>query len=135
MYGGYGQKKYGQVGAQMADQGIPVGCIEHPERLVKRAEGLLASQVWEEVVVGLALLGGRCVLEVLKTGIIMPKTRYSLVFTTYQEQADQVLGPFELPTLVEAQAVLSAWQRVRGLTDCEAWSINANSQMAHPTFW
>jgi hypothetical protein len=115
MYGGYGQKKYAMGGAQRAEQGIPVGFIEHPERLVEKAEALLASQVWEEVTVGLALLSGRCVLEVLKTGVIMPKTRYSLVFTAYQEQVDQVLGPFELPTLVEAQAVLSGWQRVRAL--------------------
>jgi hypothetical protein len=63
-------------------------------------------------------------LEVLKTGVIMPKTHYSLVFTAYQEQADQVLGPIELPTLVEVQAVLSAWQRVRGLMDCEALSVH-----------
>jgi hypothetical protein len=123
MHGESGQKKSVLVGGgKKAEAGISVGCIEHPERLVKKAEGLLASQAWEEVVVGLALLSGRCVLEVLKTGVIMPKTRYSLVFTAYQEQADQVLGPFELPTLVEVQMVLSAWQRVRGLMDCEAWS-------------
>lgn len=119
MYGGYGQKKYATTGGQRSERGISVGFIERPDTLVKKAEALLASQVWEEVVVGLALLSGRCVVEVLKTGVIMPKTRYSLVFTAYQEQADQVLGPFELPTLVEAQTVLEAWQRVRTLVACE----------------
>jgi hypothetical protein len=40
-------------------------------------------------------------------------------FTSYQEQVDAVLGPFELPTLVEAESVFSAWHRVRELLDCK----------------
>ena len=115
----------GMACAKMAEPRIPGGWIVSPEWLVKQAEALLLSQVWEEIVVGLALVSGRCVVEVLKTGVIMAQTRYSCVFTVYQEQVDQVLGPIELPTLVEAQMVLSAWQRVRGLMDCEALSAHA----------
>jgi hypothetical protein len=65
------------------------------------------------------VVSGRCLLEVLKTGVIMPKTRYSLVFTASNEPADQMVGPCEIPTLVEAQPVLSAWQRVRTVMACE----------------
>lgn len=108
---------------KMSERGTPVGWIACPEQLVKQAEVLLLSQAWEEIVVGLALVSGRCVVEVLKTGVIMPKTRYSLVCTAYQERADQVLGPFELPTLVEAHKVLEAWQGVRKLVEGEALSV------------
>jgi hypothetical protein len=139
MSGGYGQKKYVQIAAQCeeqatryGEQGAPFGFIERPETLVKKAEALLCSQVWEEVVVGLALVSGRCMLEVLKTGVIMPKTRYALVFTASNEPADQMVGPCEIPTLVEAQRVLSAWQWVRSVMACEAMvaqEINARYRL------
>lgn len=119
MYGGYGQQKYDAERARAPSSLSCVGFIEHPERLVKIAEDLLESRAWEEMVVGLALLSGRCLPQVLKTGVVMPKTDYSLVFTAYQELTDQVLGPFELPTLGKAQQVLDAWQRVRTQMPCE----------------
>ena len=100
----------------------PVWChqrlIEQPEALVEKARALLSSEKWEEVVVGLTLVTGRCVPEILKTGVLFPKKRYSLLFTAHLEQIDEVVGPFELPTLVEAEQVLLAWQRVRDLFDC-----------------
>jgi hypothetical protein len=118
--GGYGQKKYAQIGAQSGEAGALLGVIERPDTLVKKAEALLVSRAWEEVVVGLALVSGRCLLEVLKAGVMMPKTRYSLVFTASHEPGDQVFGPCEIPTLVEAECVLAAWQGVRSVMACEA---------------
>src|SRR6478609_5422664 len=118
MYGGYGQKKYSLPGMQRPSGWEAVGFIEQPDRLVKKAAALLTSERWEDMVVGLALATGRCVLEVLKTGVIVPRKPYSLLFAAYQEQVDAVLGPFEIPTLVEADQVLSAWQRVRTSLDC-----------------
>jgi hypothetical protein len=112
-----------RVSVKSSARATPVGWIACPEQLVKQAETLLVSQEWEEIVVGLALLSGRCVVEVLKTGVIMPKTRYSFLCTVSLEQADQVLGPFELPTLVEAHRVLEAWQRVRNLVEGEELSV------------
>src|SRR5579859_5624658 len=120
MYGGSGQKKYDTPGLRKLAVWEYVGLIERPDTLVKKARVLLESAMWEEVVVGLAVVSGRCLPEVLKTGVLVPKKRYSLLFTAYQEQVDQVLGPFELPTLVEAEMVLLAWQRVRSQVDCEA---------------
>ncbi len=112
------QEKYRTPGLRELAWWKRVRFIERPDRLVKKAQILLESEIWEEIVVGLALVSGRCLPEVLKTGVLVPKKRYSLVFTTYQEQVDQVLGPFELPTLVEAEAVLAAWYRVRTKLDC-----------------
>lgn len=120
MHGGYGQEKYHMPGLRELEWWERVGFIEQPDQLVKKAATLLSSEHWEEVVVGLALITGRCVSEVLKSGVIVPKKQYSLLFTSYQEQVDAVLGPFELPTLVEAEAVFSAWHRVRELLDCKA---------------
>ncbi len=119
MYGGHGQKKDSMPGWWKSTEGELVGLVERPETLVKKAEALLGSAIWEEGVVGLALVSGCCLPEVLKTGVMMPKKRYSLLFTAYLEQTDDVLGPFELPTLVEAQKVLEAWQLVRTQVECE----------------
>lgn len=95
-----------------------VRLIEEPEALVEKAHTLLASERWEEVVVGLTVVTGRCVPEILKTGVLVPKKRYALLFAAYLERIDEVVGPFELPTLVEADLVLSAWKRVRSQISC-----------------
>ncbi|GCF11399.1 protelomerase family protein [Dictyobacter arantiisoli] len=87
--------------------------IEQPDALVEKARELLSSERWEEEVVGLTLVTGRCVPEILKTGVLFPKKRYTLLFTAHLERIDEVVGPFELPTLVEAEEVILAWQRVR----------------------
>jgi hypothetical protein len=119
MCGGYGQQKYDAERAKAPSPSRFVGFIEHPERLVKVAEDLLEGLAWEEMVVGLALLSGRCLPQVLKTGVVAPKTNYSLLFTASGDRTDQVLGPFELPTLGKAQQVLEAWQQVRTQLSCE----------------
>src|ERR1051326_2316490 len=95
-----------------------VRLIEEPETLVEKAHTLLASERWEEVVVGLTVVTGRCVPEILKTGVLGPKKRYALLCAAYRERIDEVVGPFELPTLVEADLVLSAWKRVRSQIAC-----------------
>jgi len=99
-----------------------VRLIEGPEVLVERAHTLLSSERWEEVVVGLTVVTGRCVPEILKTGVLVPKKRHALLFAAYLEQIDEVVGPFELPTLVEADLVLSAWKRVRSQISCTSLS-------------
>jgi hypothetical protein len=95
---GYGQKKYSLAGMQRPAGWDAVGGIEQPDRLVKKAAALLWSERWEDIVVGLALSTGRCVPEVLKTGVMVPRKPYSLLFAAEQEQVDAVLGPFEIPT-------------------------------------
>lgn len=118
VYGGCDQNRYAWPGLRELAWWERNLFIEQPDQLVKQAAGMLWSAQWEDVVVALALLTGRCLPEVLKTGVLWPKKRYSLLYSAYQEQTDAVLGPFELPTLVEAEWVLGAWQRVRTLLEC-----------------
>jgi hypothetical protein len=118
MYGGCDQNRYAYPGLRELAWWERNLFIEEPDHLVKHAAEMLSSAQWEDIVVALALLTGRCLPEVLKTGVLWPKKRYSLLYSAYQEQTDAVLGPFELPTLVEAEWVLVAWQRVRSLLDC-----------------
>lgn len=106
--------------------------IKQPEAIVEKARGGLESQSWEEIVVGLTVTTGRCVPEILKTGVLFPKKPYTLLFSAYLEQIDEVVGPFELPTLVEAGLVLEAWQRVRRLLPCTQMDASALCLMYRP---
>ena len=94
--------------------------IDDPEALVEKAKELLASQRWEEVVVGLTITTGRCVSEILKTGVVWPKNRYTLWFAVSAPEGADRLEPFEVPTLVASDVVREAWLRVRTLKDCRA---------------
>jgi hypothetical protein len=46
--------------------------VLHPEMMVEKAAFLLGSDAWEEVVVGLTVTTGRCVREIVKTGVLSP---------------------------------------------------------------
>lgn len=94
--------------------------IDDPDAIVEKAKELLASRRWEEVVVGLTITTGRCVSEVLKTGVVWPKGRYTLWFAVAAPEGANRVVPFEVPTLVESDVVREAWQRVRRLKDCRA---------------
>ncbi|MBA2679438.1 MAG: hypothetical protein H0U76_13695, partial [Ktedonobacteraceae bacterium] len=92
--------------------------IEHPDAVVAKATHLLTSSRWQDLVVGLAVTTGRQLAEVLKTGSFLPKTRYTVIFEGQLKRQDKLLSPYEIPTLVEAEMVLSAWQRLRRLIEC-----------------
>lgn len=94
--------------------------IDDPEAIVEKAKELLASRRWEEVVVGVTITTGRCVSEILKTGVVWPKSRYTLWFAVSAPEGADCVVPFEIPTLVESDVVLEAWQRVRRMKDCRA---------------
>jgi hypothetical protein len=101
--------------------------IDHPDLVVAKAADLLRSDRWDAIVVGLAVVTGRRVSEVLKEGEFFPRTRYTVVFAG-QLKKDQDLAPYEIPTLVDAELVLSAWRRLRQLIDCSALSVEAVSK-------
>lgn len=92
--------------------------IDYPERVVEKAAELLRSKHWYDIVLGLAVTTGRRLTEVLKVGTYKPKTRYTVVFEGQLKRKDEVLEPYEIPTLVEDDRVLSAWKRLRELMDC-----------------
>jgi hypothetical protein len=99
--------------------------LEHPERIVAKAGELLGSRSWVEVVVGLAVVTGRRLSEILKTGELHPKTRYTVMFAGHLKRKDVVLKPYEIPVLIEASVVLAAWQRLRSLVDCSQMETEA----------
>lgn len=96
--------------------------VDHPDAIVEKAKMLLTSNRWEELVVGLTVTTGRCLSEVLKTGVFSPKSKYVLGFAAYVQQGNGMEASFEIPTLVESALILNAWQQVRKLKDCHALS-------------
>jgi hypothetical protein len=89
--------------------------IKRPDEVIARIERLLHSQRWEEVAAGLSAATGRRLAEVVRFAVFRPKSRYSVWFAGQRKSANAV--EYEIPTLVEASLVLSAWQRLRVLRD------------------
>ncbi len=92
----------------------------HPEAVVQKAENLLASSYWQDVALGLSVLTGRRVTETLKTSTFHPQTDWTVTFSGQLKRRDAIMIPYEIPTLIRADLVLSAWQRLRGMLDCSA---------------
>nr|MBA2680132.1 hypothetical protein [Ktedonobacteraceae bacterium] len=101
--------------------------LADPDAIVRIAEGLLQAKRWEDLAVGLALVTGRRLTEIMKTGSFHPKTLYSVTFDGQLKRRDIRLAPYELPTLVRAELVLDAWRRLRAEVDCTTLD---NSQVA-----
>jgi len=94
--------------------------IDHPQEVIARAERLLHSERWDDLVTGLAIVTGRRLTELLKTGRFFPKTMYTVLFDGQLKRRDLVLDPYEIPVLVSAELVVSAWRRLRSVEDCTA---------------
>jgi hypothetical protein len=92
--------------------------IDHPLEVVARAEKLLASDRSDDLAVGLAVVTGRRLTELLKTGRFFPRSLYTVTFDGQLKRRDIILDPYEIPTLVPAELVLSAWRKLRSLEDC-----------------
>jgi hypothetical protein len=106
--------------------------IEDPDAIVEKARMLLTSDRWEELVVGLTVTTGRCLCEVLKTGMFSPKSMYVLGFAAYAQRGNGMEASFELPTLVESALVLQCWQQVRKLKDCRTLSAQTVCERYRP---
>ena len=92
--------------------------LEQPDRLLQQAEALLHGEPWYELALGLAIVTGRRSTEILKTAKFYPKTPFTLLFEGQLKKRNLLMKPYEIPTLVEADLVLSAWRRLRALADC-----------------
>lgn len=102
--------------------------LEHPREIIARAEKLLQSERWYDLVAGLAVATGRRLGELLKSGRFFPKTRYTLVFDGQLKRRDLDLKPYEIPVLVDAEIVLMAWRRLRALEDTSQLDIGQVEQ-------
>ncbi len=99
--------------------------LEYPGEIVAKADVLLGSSDWREVVVGLAVVTGRRLSEILKVGELHPKTLHTVLFSGQLKRKDEVLKPYEIPVLVEASRVLAAWSGVRKMIDCSRMETEA----------
>jgi hypothetical protein len=87
--------------------------LPNPSLVVSVAERLLQMQSWPEMVVGLGLVTGRGLVEVLKTGEFREKSAYAVWFAGPMTIAEQMCEPFEVPILVHASVVMEALERLR----------------------
>jgi hypothetical protein len=94
--------------------------LSDPDGIVARGAELLRSQRWEERAVGLAVTTGRRLTEILKTAVFHPLSAYTVQFEGQLKQKAELLAPYEIPTLVEADLVIEATSRLRTLLDCSA---------------
>src|SRR5262249_15382540 len=94
--------------------------IENPPVIVARAEKLLASNRWDDLVAGLAATTGRRLSELLQTARFYPCTLHSLTFEGQLKRHDLQLMTYEIPTLAPAELVLAAWRRLRQIEDCSS---------------
>ena len=87
--------------------------LPHPLDLLDTIDVLLEYTDWEVVAAVLAVATGRRIGEILLSGSLEPKTRYSVLFRgrlKLRGRPDQI---FEIPTICQAARVLSAWERLR----------------------
>jgi Telomere resolvase len=94
--------------------------FDDPRAIVARAEKLLTSDRWYELVTGLAIATGRRLTEILKTARFFPQGLYTVTFDGQLKRKDLHVAPYEIPTLVPAELVIAAWRRLRTLVDTTA---------------
>jgi hypothetical protein len=115
--------------------------LKDPELIVSRAKGLLyaglaEASAWPALVVGIAVVTGQSLANILRDSEFAQKSSFSLVCQDTSVSYNPLYGqPFEVPTLVRADLVIEAWERVRALVDCaqkerkelldEYWSVIA----------
>ncbi len=93
--------------------------LDQPLAMLEKCRQLLVSPRWENIAVGLAVTTGRRLTEILKTARFHPLTDWTVEFEGQLKQKAEMMPPYEIPTLVEAEVVIGAWQRLRGLLPCE----------------
>ena len=97
--------------------------LNDPDEIVRRADVLLESDSWSEIAAGLAVVTGRRVAEVIQTAEFEKASKWSVWFTgAVKRRGEPVPLRFELPTLVEANAVISATKTLRQTLDTEGMS-------------
>lgn len=88
--------------------------LRHPQKIVARATKLLESEKFEDLAVGLGLVTGRRMSELLDGHAqFEPATAWSVMFTGQRKhKGDREGFSFEIPTLAPAEKVLGAWGRL-----------------------
>ncbi len=110
-----------------------VQLLDTPDAIVVRAEDLLTrSRLWEDLVVGLAVVTGRRLSELLKTGQFYAEQPYTVLFAGQLKQRAEELKPYEIPTLCRADLVIAALSRLRSLLDCSKLDVHQLAERYSP---
>ncbi len=97
-----------------------VQLLDDPQAIVQRAGELLDSPYWPELAAGLVAVTGRRSTEILSTATFTVKTAFSVIFTgSLKRRGEKVNLSFEIPTLIEADRVVTAQQRLRSMLSLE----------------
>ncbi|MGF1489398.1 MAG: protelomerase family protein, partial [Prochloraceae cyanobacterium] len=87
----------------------------YPKPIIERATELLESNSWAKVAAGLIALTGRRPTEIAWSGNFTPESNYSLIFSGQLKKGAIESQSFSIPTLIEADRILVAFQRLRNL--------------------
>jgi hypothetical protein len=97
--------------------------IENPGAVIAKAEKLLQSDRWEDILIALAIVTGCRETELLKTGRFFYKSLYIVTFDGQLKRRDLAVKPYEKPVLVLAESIITAWRKLRSLVDCSSLEI------------
>ena len=89
--------------------------LADPYQIVSKAEQLLSSENWQEVVIGLAVVTGRRLSEIGRAGDLQPYSTYTAIFSG--QLKTKILKPYEIPLLLPSGIVIAAWSRLRAMVD------------------
>lgn len=98
--------------------------IENPAAIVAKAEKLLVSDRWEDILIALAIVTGCRETELLKTGRFFFKGLYLVTFDGQLKRRDLAVKPYEKPVLTPAESIITAWRKLRSLVDCSDLEID-----------
>ena len=97
--------------------------IAEPNEIARRAAVLLDSDSWSEIAAGLAVATGRRAAEVMQTANFEQASQWSVWFIgALKRHGEPEELRFEIPTLVKANSVIKATQRLREMLDTDGMS-------------
>jgi len=89
--------------------------LYHVDEIVARGIALLASEKWDELALGLVVLTGRRVSEILYSGLFTEKTAYTANFSGQLKHGQHAIS-YEIPTLCRSSLIVDSITRLRGMT-------------------
>ena len=104
--------------------------------IATRAANLLTSLNWREVAVGLAIVTGRRMSEIMKTAVFEYASDFSLLFSGAIKRRGEVSElHYEIPTLCSAQDAFRAMEQLREMQpttaltipECNRFSLDLNT--------
>ena len=106
-----------------------------PSPLIKKAESMLSSDSWATVAAALIFLTGRRASEIAWCGKFSPSDEKNLLFNGQLKKGKIETEPFKIPTLIDAERVFQAYNRLRYLqqTKTKILSILSAKEAASKT--